>query len=40
LELGLGTGWAADDYHRTGLDMDAPGTRIARLTESVKVITR
>jgi probable F420-dependent oxidoreductase len=38
LELGLGTGWMAHDYHRSGLTLDPPGVRIARLTEAITVM--
>lgn len=38
LELGLGTGWMAQDYDRAGLTLDTPGIRIARLAESLQVL--
>ncbi|MEO5876911.1 MAG: TIGR03621 family F420-dependent LLM class oxidoreductase [Streptosporangiaceae bacterium] len=38
LELGLGTGWMAHDYHRAGLTLDSPGVRVARLAESLQVL--
>jgi probable F420-dependent oxidoreductase len=38
LELGLGTGWMAHDYHRAGLTLDPPGVRIARLAEAITVM--
>ena len=38
LELGLGAGWLADDYAQTGIALDAPGTRIERLSEAVAIV--
>jgi probable F420-dependent oxidoreductase len=38
LTLGLGAGWLRSDYDRGGIRLDAPGVRIARLEESVRVI--
>ncbi|MEU5885172.1 TIGR03621 family F420-dependent LLM class oxidoreductase [Spirillospora sp. NPDC047279] len=38
LELGLGTGWMAHDYHRAGLTLDPPGVRVDRLTEAIDVM--
>src|SRR5262249_52506506 len=38
LEVGLGTGFAAADYARTGIPLDPPGVRIARLAEAVRVL--
>lgn len=37
LELGLGAGWLAADYARTGLSFDAPAARLARLSEAVQI---
>jgi probable F420-dependent oxidoreductase len=37
-ELGLGAGWMADDYARSGMRMDSPGVRIERLEEAVAVL--
>ena len=37
-ELGLGAGWFESDYRWTGMQFDPPGTRVARLEESVKII--
>jgi alkanesulfonate monooxygenase SsuD/methylene tetrahydromethanopterin reductase-like flavin-dependent oxidoreductase (luciferase family) len=31
LELGLGAGWMATDYERSGIPMDEPGVRVDRL---------
>jgi len=38
LDLGLGAGWLAKDYERSGLPFDAAGTRIERLAEAIQVI--
>ena len=38
LELGIGAGWATDDYEKAGLPLDRPGVRIARLAESITVL--
>ncbi len=40
LELGLGAGWLRDDHDAAGLAFDPPGVRLARLEESIEVITR
>ena len=40
LELGLGAGHTPQEYVATGLMMDSPGERKARLMESVEVIRR
>ena len=37
-ELGLGAGWMQTDYDRAGIPFDAPGTRVNRLIESVRII--
>lgn len=37
-EFGLGTGWYSVDYEQTGIPFDAPGIRVSRLEEAVKVI--
>lgn len=39
LEFGLGAGWMATDYAATGIALDAPSIRIARLEEALEVIT-
>ena len=39
LEAGLGAGWMRSDYELSGIDYDRPSTRIARLSESVDIIT-
>jgi probable F420-dependent oxidoreductase len=38
LELGLGTGWLASDYRASGIPLDAPGVRIDRLAETLKIL--
>jgi probable F420-dependent oxidoreductase len=38
VELGLGAGWLAAEYHQTGIPFDSPGTRIARLEESIAIL--
>ncbi|MEI8000001.1 MAG: TIGR03621 family F420-dependent LLM class oxidoreductase [Actinomycetes bacterium] len=38
LELGLGAGWMLADYEQLGLPYDAPGVRIARLDEALRVV--
>ena len=40
LELGLGAGWTPTDYDQSGLALDPPGVRIARLAESVEILKR
>lgn len=37
-EFGLGTGWYHLDYEQSGMPLDAPGIRVSRLEEAVKVI--
>src|SRR5450631_4260223 len=37
-ELGLGAGWQKVDYERVGIPFDAPGVRISRLEESVRLV--
>lgn len=38
LELGVGTGYYASDYSRSGIPLESPMTRVSRLEEGVKVI--
>ena len=38
LELGLGTGYAREDYEWTGIPLDPPGVRVARLAEAVRLV--
>jgi probable F420-dependent oxidoreductase len=37
-ELGLGAGWLRAEYAKAGMRYDAPGERISRLAESVRVL--
>jgi probable F420-dependent oxidoreductase len=39
LEFGLGAGWMAADYEQSGIGLDRPGVRIARLAEALEIIT-
>src|SRR6478609_4380322 len=38
VEVGLGAGWMGSDYEQAGLAFDAPGDRVSRLEEAVRVI--
>ncbi len=38
LEVGLGAGWKALDYRRSGITMDRPGVRVSRLIEHATVL--
>ncbi len=38
LDFGIGAGWMTADYEKAGMQLDPPGTRIARLAESITVI--
>lgn len=38
LELGIGAGWMTADYDKAGMQLDPPGTRIARLAESITIL--
>lgn len=38
LEVGIGAGWLAADYQRTGIPFDRPGIRIDRLAEALTVM--
>jgi len=38
VELGIGAGWLADDYSKSGIPFDRPGVRIERLEEAIAVI--
>lgn len=40
LDLGLGAGWYEPEYQAAGIPFDPPGTRIARLAESLQIVTR
>jgi probable F420-dependent oxidoreductase len=37
-ELGIGAGWMTADYAESGIALDRPGVRIARLSEAIDVI--
>ena len=39
LDLGIGAGWMTTDYEFSGITHDGPGARIARLRESVEILT-
>ncbi|MBS1837172.1 MAG: TIGR03621 family F420-dependent LLM class oxidoreductase [Actinobacteria bacterium] len=39
LEFGLGAGWMTSDYEATGIPLDPPSVRIARLEEALEVIS-
>lgn len=38
LEVGIGAGWKKEEYDQAGIPFDAPGTRVSRLQEAVRVI--
>ncbi len=38
LEIGLGAGWKATDYERSGIPMDRPGVRVDRMVEHTAII--
>ncbi len=38
LELGLGAGWKALDYERSGIEMERPGIRVSRLIEHAALL--
>jgi probable F420-dependent oxidoreductase len=38
LELGIGAGWMASDYERSGIAMDGAATRVDRLAEALAVL--
>ncbi|MBV8087123.1 MAG: TIGR03621 family F420-dependent LLM class oxidoreductase [Chloroflexi bacterium] len=37
-ELGIGAGWNAADYRKTGLTFEPAGTRVSKLEESVRIL--
>ncbi|MFZ0251091.1 MAG: TIGR03621 family F420-dependent LLM class oxidoreductase [Acidimicrobiales bacterium] len=37
-EFGLGAGWMKTDYEQSGITMDAPSVRVARLAESLTIM--
>jgi len=38
VQLGIGAGWTATDYQRSGIPYDRPGARIGRMIEAVSII--
>jgi len=38
LELGIGAGWAKNEYEQTGVQFDSAGTRVARFDEYLQVV--
>lgn len=38
VDVGLGAGWYEPDYEAVGMEMPAPGVRLARLREAVEVV--
>lgn len=38
LELGMGAGWMKSEYERAGIPFERAGVRIARLTESIRIV--
>lgn len=38
LELGLGAGWARDEYEQAGISFDSPGVRVGRLQETLQIL--
>jgi alkanesulfonate monooxygenase SsuD/methylene tetrahydromethanopterin reductase-like flavin-dependent oxidoreductase (luciferase family) len=40
VELGIGTGWLADDFAKIGLTMGKPSARVARLAEGLQIISQ
>ncbi len=40
LELGIGAGWMKPEYEQSGIPFDPPGVRIARLEETLQLLTR
>jgi probable F420-dependent oxidoreductase len=38
LEVGIGTGWMAEDYTGAGMALEAPGVRVERLQEAIAVL--
>ncbi len=39
-ELGIGAGWNASDYTKTGMTFEPAGTRVGKLEEAVEIIKR
>jgi len=40
IELGMGTGWQADDYSALGMTLESGRTRVARLAEALDIVRR
>lgn len=40
LDLGIGAGWMKPEYTQSGIPFDPPGVRIARLEETLQVLTQ
>ena len=38
VEIGIGAGWMGSDYAQAGMPFDAPGDRVGRLQETVRVM--
>ena len=38
IEIGMGAGWLKTDYGQTGIRFDLPGTRVDRLSESLRIM--
>ncbi|MQB01223.1 MAG: TIGR03621 family F420-dependent LLM class oxidoreductase [Actinobacteria bacterium] len=38
VEAGIGAGWKLEDYTQTGIPFDAPGVRVSRLEEAVRIV--
>ena len=39
-DFGIGAGWMASDYEKSGISYDSPGTRIDRLAEALTIFKR
>ncbi len=37
-EFGIGAGWMTTDYEQSGIPMDKPSVRVARLAESLEIM--
>ena len=37
-ELGMGAGWMTTDYEQSGIPMERPSVRVARLAESLEIM--
>src|SRR5262245_27160652 len=38
LEVGLGAGWVPADYQQSGVALERPGSRLARLEENIRIL--